>query len=229
MAIAVVDTYTEEFTNSTGFTTADGVAVSGSNTLLFVAWLGAGSDPGDLTVVRDPGGEDSALTEIRTDSSGSQAVSSIWYEIAPTAGTDLIAFDWSNASPKTGGIALYALSGVHQTTPISSNNGGGGFSGDPTVSISPGSTDLCIDAAASSQDGLTADGTQTPVLDTDVTNAAVGSSYRAGSGTSMDWTADPGDDRWCASAAVIAEAAAGGGGLGIPIAMHHYKQIMGVN
>jgi len=147
------------------------------------------------------------LTEIRTDSSGSDPKSSLWYLLDPPTApprTVSVEFDVS----KEVVIGAISFRGVHQTTPIDDDNGALGDSATPSVSLTTTVDNAwIIDTVGTLNGPMTEDPSQVEQWDT-----ASGSIVGAGSTNvttvpglySMDWTNVGGGQKWAISAAALA-------------------------
>lgn len=214
MAVTLVDSYSEEFANSTGFTTSSGPNFTGTNRRGCVIWTAGGGYSGiSLVVTRDPGGNDESYTdEVNATSGAGGGAAAFSSDTEPATGIDTYNIDWSDTAVRTGGVAIYAMSGVDQTTPVAATAFDDSVSGDPSVTISASAGQLTMDGTGTQYDSLTAGGSQTAVLDTDVAGDACGSSHLADAVSAMSWTTSGGGTRWAQVAIVFGEAAGGGGG-----------------
>ena len=89
---------------------------------------GSGQSINSITYAGD------ALTEVRTDANGTKSKTSIWYRVNPQSGSPgTVSIDFSESTQ--GVFGAYSLSGVHQTAPIETHNGGTGLSSTATVDL----------------------------------------------------------------------------------------------
>ena len=133
------------------------------------------------------------LVFIRNDTNSNGIRSELWYLTAPNSGTATVTVNLTNSANATGGSATYT--GVSQTSPIDSNNGGTGASSSPSSSltVSTSNSFLVSNVAINGSATISAEGSgQTPRWDQSAANIVRGHGSEEGpDGTGpqmMSWT-----------------------------------------
>lgn len=95
------------------------------NTVLGVSYAGAG------------------MTNVRTDTNGTAAETSIWYKTGPATGPNTVSVDFSATASRSMFIS-YSFTNVEQASPIDAHNGAIATSGTSTVDVTTVDTDAWI-------------------------------------------------------------------------------------
>jgi len=177
------------------------VGVPGTDKILIVGI----SPEGSMGIV-DVTFDGQTLMEIRTDSSGSDPKSSLWYLLdPPTAPPRTVSVEFDQSKEVV--ISAISFRNVHQTIPIDDDNGALGDSDTPSVSLTTTVNDAwIIDTVGTLTGPMTEDPSQVERWDT-----ASGSIVGSGSTNvttvpglySMDWTNVGGGQKWAISAAAL--------------------------
>jgi hypothetical protein len=194
---------------------------SGSNVILIVG-ISYKSSTEEITSARW-GGTD-YLDELRNDVNGN-ARTAIYYLINPAQVSRFVRVDFDSSLRACISASIYT--GVHQSTPFSSNVGNNGTDNAPTVTVTAGANTMVVDSLCQVSNGPD---TATKQNETERANLAAtggGSDTRhasqedSTSPSTMAWSMG-GSDNWALSAGTLQEPVVG---VSIPIIMHHRKMI----
>lgn len=184
---------------------------SGSNVILIskVSYKNA-SDQIASVRWRTAGDAGDTLTYLRDDVNG-DARSAIYYLINPAQASRFVRVSFSTSVRVALSASIYT--GVHQTTPFSSDNGANGTGGDVEVSVTSTNDEMAIDCLCQVSAGphtATADHTQRANLagiggGTDVRHASQ-EKLDVGPAILMHWIMS-GSDNWALSAGILQPAA----------------------
>ncbi len=120
--------------------------ISGGNRYVFVQVVSSNTFPTISSVVWDPGGVNEALSLIGTDNRASDARTSVYGRVNPTAKTATMRVTLSAGDGSGTYVAVSSFTGVHQTTPLGTVvTADGGTSSTPTVTVSAAAGDLIVD------------------------------------------------------------------------------------
>lgn len=148
-----------------------------------------------------------------------------YYLINPATGTNNVVISFTGSMFDIGAGSV-SFTDAHQTTPLGTAVTATGTSTTPSVTVSSAAGEIVLDGLVIVHSGaLTVDGSQTQRWKANTGNAFIkyaGSTEGGAASTAMSWSNST-SQAWAAGAVPV-KPVGGGGGISMPVAMHHYRQ-----